>query len=84
MTAELAQRVLEVLANEGPELPIVVLARHLDVPPTRLIGALDDLHDAGLVDRGRERGSVVLVADRQQEGRFKRPAPAEKARTRSV
>ena len=83
MAAELGQRVLDVLMSEGPELPIVVLARHLAVPPTRLVAVLDDLHDAGLVDNGRERGSVVLVPERQQEGRFKRPAPAEKARSRS-
>jgi DNA-binding IclR family transcriptional regulator len=84
MAGELGQRVLDVLAAEGPEMPIVVLARHLAVPPTRLVGVLDDLHDEGLVDNGRARGSVMLVPVRHEEGRFTRPAaPADRAHTRS-
>ena len=76
------KQVVDVLEAEGPQMPIVVLARLLDVPPSRLIGVLDDLFDAGLVTPGRERGTVVLVPQPQSEGRFTRPAPAEASRTR--
>ncbi len=65
---------LDALEAEGPQLPIVVLARLLNVPPSKLIGVLDDLYDAGLVTPGRERGTVLLVPQPQErEGRFARP-----------
>lgn len=61
MTGIQEQRVLAVLAEHGPCLPIVVLARLLELPPSRLIPLLDELYDAGLVTTGRERGTVVLM-----------------------
>jgi DNA-binding IclR family transcriptional regulator len=74
MASEQGQKVLDTLEAEGPQLPIVVLARLLDVPPSRLVDVLDELYDAGLLTPGRERGTVVLVPQPQAgEGRFARP-----------
>lgn len=61
MGGDEGRRVLDVLEAEGPELPVVVLARRTGIPPSRLIPVLDDLHDIGLVTSGRERASVALV-----------------------
>ena len=76
MASEQGQRVVDTLEAEGPQLPIVVLARLLDVRPSLLVDVLDDLFDAGLVTPGRERGTVVLVPQPQQEGRFTRGEPS--------
>jgi len=74
MAHEQGQRVLDVLEAEGPAMPLAVLARRLDIPPTRLAGLLDDLYDEGVVTPGRERGTVALVPQPADEGRFTRPA----------
>ncbi len=74
MHGETGQRVIDVLEAEGPAMPLVVLARRLDIPPTRLAAELDDLYDDGLVTPGRERGTVALVPQRREDGRFRRPA----------
>ena len=74
MAGEVGQRVLDALTAEGAALPLAVLARRLDIPPTRLAAELDDLYDEGLVTPGRERGTVALVPRRREEGRFSRPA----------
>jgi DNA-binding IclR family transcriptional regulator len=74
MTDSQRRRVIDVLEAEGPQLPIVVLARLLAVQPSRLIGVLDDLFDEGLVTMGRERGTVALVPQ-PGGGRFTRPRP---------
>ena len=68
------RRVIEVLEAEGPELPLVVLARRLDIPPSGLVPILDDLYEAGRITTGRERGSVALVPQPAPDGRFTRPA----------
>ena len=73
MRSELGRKVLDVLENEGPQLPIVVLARLLNVLPSLLVDVLDDLYDAGLVKPGRERGTVELVPQRpERDRRFSR------------
>ena len=74
MSGEQGQRVIAVLEAEGPILPMVVLARRLDLPPTRLAHLLDDLYDEGLITPGRERGTVALVPQPGDDGRFTRPA----------
>ena len=61
MAGKREQRVLDVLAEHGPCLPIVVLARLLELPPSRVIPLLDELYDAGLVTTGPERGTVALM-----------------------
>lgn len=71
---------VDVLEAEGPELPIVVLARLLAVPPSHLVGVLDDLFDEGLVTPGRERGTVMLAPPPQGDGRFRRPQRARTSR----
>ena len=70
------QRVIHVLEAEGAAMPLVVLARRLDIPPTRLVSVLDDLFDEGVVTPGRERGTVALVEAPRSDGRFRRAAPA--------
>ena len=79
MGDEQRRRVIDVLQAEGPQLPIVVLARLLAVPPSRLVRDLDELFDEGLVTPGLERGTVALVPQPSGEGRFARPQP-ERAR----
>lgn len=74
MAGAQSERVIEVLEAEGPELPLVVLARRLDIPPTGLVPILDDLYDAGRVTTGQTRGSVALVRPPDGDGRFTRPA----------
>ena len=74
MDGEPAQRVIDVLEAEGTAMPLAVLARRLDIPPTRLVCLLDDLFDAGLVTPGRERGTVALLPQPGDDGRFHRPA----------
>ena len=74
MAGEMRQRVLDVLEADGPELPLAVLARRLDIPPSRLVPILDDLYDAGLVTTGLERASVALVPQPGDDGRFSRQA----------
>ncbi len=71
MTSEQGQRVLDALEAFGPELPIVVLARHAGLRPTQLVPILDELDHEGLVRPGAEPSSVILVGPR--EGRFTRP-----------
>lgn len=73
-----AQRVVEVLEAEGPTMPLVVLARRLEILPSRLVARLDDLYDAGVVTPGRERGTVSLVP--QPRELFEPPAPAARLR----
>ena len=73
------QRVIDVLTVEGPSMPLAVLARRLDMPPTRLVGLLDELFDEGLVTPGRERGTVALVEPQQDDGRFRSSAPATRS-----
>lgn len=80
MDADHVQRVLDVLETEGPTMPIVVLARHLGLAPSRLVGTLDDLFDAGIVTPGKERGTVSLVPQPQADGRFHSAARAERVR----
>ena len=75
------QRVVDALEADGPSLPIAVLARRLDMPPTRLVALLDDLYDAGVVTPGRERGTVALVPQHRDDGRFRRPAAPDVSRT---
>lgn len=76
MDGDPAQLVMELLEAEGPAMPLVVLARRLDIPPTRLAPVLDELFDAGRVTPGRERGTVALVETPLEDGRFHRAAPA--------
>ena len=83
MSSEPGQRVIAVLEADGPALPLVVLARKLGIPPTRLVPVLDDLFDAGLVAPGPERGTVALVPRRLDGGRFQRAPAADPARSRS-
>lgn len=80
MADEMRQRVLDVLEQEGPELPVAVLARRVALPPTRLVAILDDLHDEGRVTTGPETHSVALVPAPQGDGRFARPAATETSR----
>lgn len=61
--------VLDVLEQEGPELPVVVLARKTGLRPTELVEVLDGLHDEGHVIQGAEPQSVA-VAPPQSSGRF--------------
>ena len=82
MAGPQGQRVVQVLEAEGPQLPLVVLARRLSIPPSRLSRVLDDLYDEGLVTPGRERGTVVLVPQPHDDGRFTRPVPGETTRSR--
>ena len=72
------QRVIDVLVADGPAMPLAVLARRLDIPPTRLVALLDELFDEGIVTPGRERGTVALVEPPQDDGRFRRAAPASR------
>jgi DNA-binding IclR family transcriptional regulator len=81
MAGELRQRVIDVLGSEGPELPIAVLARRLDVPPTRLVPVLDELYEEGRVTTGRERATVALVPQPEGGGRFTRPASDREGRS---
>jgi DNA-binding IclR family transcriptional regulator len=74
MAGQQGQRVIDVLEADGPTLPLVVIARRLSVPPSRLARVLDDLYDEGLVTPGLERGTVALVPQPQQDGRFIRQA----------
>ncbi len=80
MVGEQGQRVIAVLEAEGPVLPLVVLARRLDVPPSRLAAVLDDLYAEGRVTPGRERGTVALVPQPREDGRFRRTSPATRAK----
>ena len=70
---------IDVLRAEGPTMPLAVLARRLEVPPTRLVALLDDLFDEGLVTPGPERGTVALAQPPCEEGRFRGSAPASSA-----
>ena len=79
MAGEPGQRVMAVLEAEGQAMPLVVLARRLGVPPTRLVAVLDDLFDQGLVAPGLERGTVTLVPRSREDGRFHRSTPATRA-----
>ena len=67
------------LEAEGAALPLVVLARRLSIPPSHLAPVLDDLYDQGLVTPGRERGTVALVPQPREDGRFTRAKPATRA-----
>ena len=81
MAGEQGDRVLAALQAEGAALPLVVLARRLAIPPSRLAAVLDDLYDEGLVAPGRERGTVALVPRAREDGRFSRsksPTRAER------
>ena len=78
MHGEPGQRVIDVLEAEGPAMPLAVLARRLDIPPTRLVTVLDDLFDEGRVTPGRERGTVALVEPPREDGRFHRAAPGSR------
>jgi DNA-binding IclR family transcriptional regulator len=80
MAGELWRRVIDVLEAEGPELPIAVLARRMDVPPTQLVPILDDLFDAGRITTGHERATVALVPQPARDGRFTRAATAKTSR----
>ena len=81
MAHEQGQRVLDVLEADGPSMPLAVLARRLDIPPTRLVGVLDDLFDEGAVTPGKERGTVVLVPQPAEDGRFSRQASGRDGRS---
>jgi DNA-binding IclR family transcriptional regulator len=81
MDGEPGQRVIDVLEAEGPAMPLVVLARRLDIPPTRLTPVLDELFDEGVVTPGRERGTVALLEPPREDGRFHR-GPGASPRTR--
>ena len=82
MAGVIGQRAIEILEAEGPTLPIVVLARRLDIPPSRLTRVLDDLFDEGRVTPGGERGTVSLVPQPRGKGRFQRDPAADPARAR--
>lgn len=75
------RRVLDLLEAEGPELPVVVVARRTGVLPTQLQPIFDELHEAGLVDRGMAQSTVALVPSRDG-GRFARP-PARRPAPRA-
>jgi DNA-binding IclR family transcriptional regulator len=81
MAGEQGQRVIGVLEAEGPTLPLVVIARRLSVAPSHLARVLDDLFDEGLVTPGLERGTVALVPQPQQDGRFSRRASGRDGRS---
>lgn len=80
MPHEQGHRVLDALEAEGSAMPLVVLARRLDILPSRLVALLDDLYDEGLVTPGRQRGTVALTERPREPGRFRRDAaPAIRA-----
>ena len=82
MARDAGRRVVDVLEAEGPTMPIVVLARRLGIPPSRVAAMLDDLYDEGLVTTGRERGTVSLVPQPVHERRFSRTPAADSARAK--
>ena len=81
MSDEQGQRVVDVLEAEGQAMPLAVLARRLDMPPTRLVDLLDDLFDEGAVTPGKERGTVALVQQPAEDGRFTRQASGRDGRS---
>lgn len=61
--------VLNLLPEDGRELPVVRLSRDAGMLPSELVQVLDELHDAGLVLPGLARATVRR---RRDDGRFVR------------